>query len=37
MFDRLVKRSNCVWIYQTGRFAEERCLFLERIRSARKP
>src|SRR5437588_11643480 len=29
MFDRLVKRSNCVWIYQTGRFAEEPCLFLE--------
>ena len=28
MFDRLVKRSNCVWIYQTGRFAEERRIFL---------
>ena len=29
MFDRLVKRSNCVWIYQKGRFAEERRIFLE--------
>ena len=29
MFDQLVKRSDCVWIYQTGRFAEERRIFLE--------
>ena len=28
MFDQLVKRSNAVWIYTTGRFAEERRTFL---------
>lgn len=28
MFDQLVKRSNSVWIYRTGRFAEERRAFL---------
>jgi hypothetical protein len=28
MFDQLVKRSNWVWIYKTGRFAEERRAFL---------
>ena len=28
MFDQLVKRSNSVWIYTTGRFAEERWAFL---------
>jgi integrase/recombinase XerD len=28
MFDQLVKRSNWVWIYKTGRFAEERRTFL---------
>jgi hypothetical protein len=28
MFDQLVKRSNSVWIYKTGRFAEERRAFL---------
>jgi integrase/recombinase XerD len=28
MFDQLVKRSNAVWIYTTGRFAEERRAFL---------
>lgn len=28
MFDRLVKRSNSVWIYKTGRFAGERRVFL---------
>lgn len=28
MFDQLVKRSNSVWIYTTGRFAEERRVFL---------
>jgi len=28
MFDQLVKRSNSVWIYKTGRFAEERLTFL---------
>lgn len=28
MFDQLVKRSNAVWIYSTGRFAEERRTFL---------
>ena len=28
MFDQLVKRSNSVWIYKTGRFAEERRTFL---------
>ena len=28
MFDQLVKRSNAVWIYSTGRFAEERRAFL---------
>lgn len=33
MFDTLVKRSNWVWIYQTGRFAEERRLFLEDMRA----
>jgi hypothetical protein len=31
MFDQLVKRSNCVWIYKTGRFAEERRIFLEEM------
>jgi hypothetical protein len=28
MFNQLVKRSNAVWIYSTGRFAEERRTFL---------
>jgi integrase/recombinase XerD len=28
MFDQLVKRSNAVWIYRTGRFADERRAFL---------
>ena len=28
MFDQLVKRSDAVWIYRTGRFAEERRAFL---------
>jgi integrase/recombinase XerD len=28
MFDQLVERSNAVWIYSTGRFAEERRTFL---------
>ena len=28
MFDQLLKRSNAVWIYSTGRFAEERRAFL---------
>lgn len=28
MFDQLVERSNAVWIYSTGRFAEERRAFL---------
>ena len=28
MFDQLVKRSNAVWIYTTGRFAAERRAFL---------
>ena len=28
MFDQLVKRSNAVWVYWTGRFAEERRTFL---------
>jgi hypothetical protein len=28
VFDQLVKRSNAVWIYTTGRFAEERRAFL---------
>src|SRR5712692_6928263 len=28
MFDQLVKRSNSVWIYTTGRFAVERRAFL---------
>ena len=28
MFDQLMKRSNAVWIYKTGRFAEERRAFL---------
>jgi site-specific recombinase XerD len=28
MFDRLVERSDAVWIYSTGRFAEERRAFL---------
>ena len=28
MFDQLVKRSDSVWIYRTGRFAEERRAFL---------
>ena len=31
MFDQLVKRSNCVWIYQTGRFADERRIFLQEM------
>jgi integrase/recombinase XerD len=31
MFDQLVKRSNAVWIYTTGRFAEERRIFLEEL------
>ena len=31
MFDQLVKRSNAVWIYSTGRFAEERRTFLSRL------
>src|ERR1019366_5153784 len=44
MFDQLVKRSNAVWVYSTGRFAEERRAFLcdlnERghdLRTLRKP
>ena len=28
MFDQLVKRSNAVWVYWTGRFAKERRTFL---------
>jgi hypothetical protein len=28
MFDQLVERSDAVWIYSTGRFAEERRAFL---------
>ena len=28
MFDQLVERSDAVWIYSTGRFAEERRTFL---------
>lgn len=31
MFDQLVKRSNAVWIYTTGRFAEERRAFLSNL------
>lgn len=31
MFDQIVKRSNRVWIYKTGRFAEERRVFLEEL------
>lgn len=31
MFDQLVKRSNAVWIYNTGRFADERRIFLEEM------
>jgi integrase/recombinase XerD len=31
MFDHLVKRSNAVWIYTTGRFAEERHAFLSAL------
>jgi len=31
MFDQIVKRSNRVWIYKTGRFAEERHIFLEEL------
>jgi len=31
MFDQLVKRSNAVWIYSTGRFAEERRTFLSHL------
>lgn len=31
MFDQLVKRSNAVWIYSTGRFAEERRIYLEEM------
>jgi hypothetical protein len=40
MFDQLVKRSNAVWIYSTGRFAEERRTFLcdlNERRDHRKP
>lgn len=33
MFDQLVERSNWVWIYKTGRFAEERLTFLEDMRA----
>jgi hypothetical protein len=28
MIEQLVKRSNWIWIYKTGRFAEERLSFL---------
>ena len=28
MFDQLVKRSNAVWVYSTGCFAEDRSTFL---------
>ncbi len=28
MFDQLAKRSNRLWVYTTGRFAEERRAFL---------
>ena len=28
MFDQLMKRSDAMWIYTTGRFAEERRAFL---------
>ena len=28
MFDQVMKRSNWVWIYKMGRFAEERRAFL---------
>jgi len=28
MFNELMKRSNAVWVYSTGRFAEERRTFL---------
>jgi len=28
MFDQLAKRSNRLWVYTTGRFAEERRSFL---------
>lgn len=31
MFEQLVKRSNAVWLYQTGRFAEERHIFLKEM------
>lgn len=31
MFDQLVRRSNAAWIYSTGRFAEERRIFLEEM------
>ena len=31
MFDQLVKRSNAEWIYNTGRFADERRIFLEEM------
>lgn len=31
MFDQLVRRSNAAWIYTTGRFAEERRIFLEEM------
>jgi len=33
MFDQLVKRSNWIWIYSTGRFAEERRIFLEDMKA----
>lgn len=33
MFDQLVKRSDRVWLYKTGRFAEECFAFLEDMRS----
>ena len=33
MFDQLVKRSNSVWIYKMGRFAEERRTFLCDLRN----
>lgn len=32
MFDELFARSNRVWVYKTGRFAEERLRFLEEMR-----
>lgn len=34
MFSKLMKRSNAVWLYSTGRFAEERRTFFATWRNA---